>query len=76
MEYFDRFSEYRLSELSEAGADIDTFLADAINPQELVEVIREAGLIAGLVLNSYKPTSSLFQKWRQMSLRSRWSFLN
>ena len=56
--------EYRPSEFAKAGSDIVTSHADATNPPlELVEVIRKAGLIAGLVLNSYKPTISLFQKW-------------
>ena len=53
--------EYLMSESFKAGTDIVTFYADAANPlSELVEAIRKADLMPGLLLNPHKPVSSLF----------------
>ena len=56
-------SEYRLSEFAKAGTDIVTFLADAINPPELVEAIREADFISGLVFKPHQSMSSLLEAY-------------
>ena len=53
-------SEHRPSEFAKAGTDNVTFLADAINPlSEIVEAIRKADFIFGLVLNPHESMSSL-----------------
>ena len=53
--------EYLMSESFKAGTDIVTFYSDAANPlSELVEAIRKADLMPGLLLNPHKPVSPLF----------------